>query len=222
MNAPGLMDIAPTAAPDIYPHILTTMTGRMPRPGVGATVELESRDGLIAALEISISDDTSATTRWASQFLKALDYQIMSSGENSAELEKKIVALSVKYRVLSKYTAWLAVDYSRKTDQVIVQTRPSIPDDDEFDAPRLQVSYCLSSSFDTTAFETDFDPFVAYRPHRRAQRALSPDVLTLMQETFGDSTMKASPSKIRFKRLKRLIALLMSFFNRRKKPQRRR
>jgi hypothetical protein len=221
MNAPGLTDIAPTAAPDIYPHILTTMTGRMPRPGVGATVELESRDGLIAALEISISDDTSATTRWASQVLKALDYQIMSSGENSIELEKKIVALSVKYQVLSKYTAWLAVDYSRKTDQVIVQTKPLIPDDD-FDRPLLHVAYSRAASLNEWKFELNHDLRAVRRPPMNGRPGLPPDFLKALQETFGDSTIEASPSKIRFKRLKRLIALLMSLFKRRKKPQRRR
>lgn len=219
--AEGLTDIAPVIAPDVYPHVLTTLTGRMPRPGVGATVELVSQQGSITSLEISISNDTSVTTRWASRYLQALDYCIMSINENSTELEKKIVELSIKYRVLSKYTAWLAVDYSRKTDQVIVQTMPVLRHE-ELHVPRLQASYFLPPSFDRSPFGLSYLPLVVPSTQIDYRAIVSPDFLEALQESVDDNTLEASPSETRFKRIKKLIAFLKLLVTRRKKPRHRR
>jgi Ca-activated chloride channel family protein len=128
LEATGLTDQAPSHAPDIYPETIVTLSGRMPRPQQGDQVVVNADSGHVITLPISISTDGSVTTRWASQHIKSLDYGMMSSdfevsGLDSHEaLEKEIVKLSVKYKVLSKYTAWLAVDRSRTTDQVIVRT----------------------------------------------------------------------------------------------------
>jgi hypothetical protein len=84
--------------------------------------------GHVITLPISISTDGSVTTRWASQHIKSLDYEMMASDFSGdvvtarEKLEALIVEMSVKYKVLSKYTAWLAIDRSRTTDQVIVRT----------------------------------------------------------------------------------------------------
>jgi hypothetical protein len=99
----------------------------MPRPQPGDEVVVNADSGHVVTLPISISTDASVTTRWASQHIKSLDYEMMASNfsgdvVNAREkLEALIVAMSVKYKVLSKYTAWLAVDRSRTTDQVIVR-----------------------------------------------------------------------------------------------------
>ena len=128
LEAKGLTDQAPSHAPDIYPETIVTLSGRMPRPQQGDQVVVNADSGHVITLPITISTDASTTTRWASQHIKSLDYGMMSSdfaasGMDSHDaLEKKIVEMSVKYKVLSKYTAWLAVDRSRTTDQVIVRT----------------------------------------------------------------------------------------------------
>jgi Ca-activated chloride channel family protein len=128
LEAVGLTDQAPSHAPDIYPETIVTLSGRMPRPQQGDQVVVNADSGHVITLPITISTDASTTTRWASQHIKSLDYGMMSSdfaasGMDSHDaLEKKIVEMSVKYKVLSKYTAWLAVDRSRTTDQVIVRT----------------------------------------------------------------------------------------------------
>jgi hypothetical protein len=72
-----------------------------------------------------------------------------ASGMDSHDaLEKKIVKMSVKYKVLSKYTAWLAVDRSRTTDQVIVRTLVQpVYDNVSMDSMISTVSYSLDSSF---------------------------------------------------------------------------
>ena len=128
LEATGLTDQAPSHAPDIYPETIVTLSGRMPRPQEGDQVVVNADSGHVITLPISISTDASVTTRWASQHIKSLDYEMMASDFSGdvvtarEKLEAIIVAMSVKYKVLSKYTAWLAVDRSRTTDQVIVRT----------------------------------------------------------------------------------------------------
>ena len=128
LEATGLMDQAPSHAPDIYPETVVTLSGRMPRPHQGDQVVVNADSGHVITLPITISTDASTTTRWASQHIKSLDYEMMASDFSGdvvtarEKLEALIVAMSVKYKVLSKYTAWLAVDRSRTTDQVIVRT----------------------------------------------------------------------------------------------------
>jgi len=128
LEATGLVDQAPSHAPDIYPETIVTLSGRMPRPQEGDQVSVNADSGHVVTLPISISTDASVTTRWASQHIKSLDYEMMASVFSGdvvtarEKLEAIIVAMSVKYKVLSKYTAWLAVDRSRTTDQVIVRT----------------------------------------------------------------------------------------------------
>ena len=128
LEATGLTDQAPSHAPDIYPETIVTLSGRMSRPQQGDQVVVSADSGHVITLPITISTDASTTTRWASQHIKSLDYEMMASDFSGdvvtarEKLEALIVAMSVKYKVLSKYTAWLAVDRSRTTDQVIVRT----------------------------------------------------------------------------------------------------
>lgn len=151
LECAGLTDQAPSHAPDIYPGVIVTLSGRMPRPAPGTQVAVTAANGHVITLPISVSGDDSVTTRWASQHIKSLDYEMMTStfvGDVIAareSLEALIVALSVKYRVLSKYTAWLAIDRSRSTDQVIVKklVQPSYDDNPAWDGLRL-----FSASFD--------------------------------------------------------------------------
>jgi hypothetical protein len=122
--ADGLSQQAPHIAPDIYPHLVVRLTGRMKRPAPGATLEIVCDDGTIAVVPISVSRDSSITTRWASQRIKALDADVMAERDRAkvSKLEKLITELSIRHSVLSKYTAWLAVDRSRTTDSVVVRT----------------------------------------------------------------------------------------------------
>lgn len=122
--ADGLRDQALHIAPDIYPQLVVRLTGRMKRPTKGATIEVLCDSGTVAVVPIVVSRDCSITTRWASLRIKALDADLMSEQDAAkvAELEKAITVLSIAYSVLSKYTAWLAIDRSRTTDSVVVQT----------------------------------------------------------------------------------------------------
>lgn len=120
----GLTDVSPQFRPDVYPEVVKTMAGRMPRPTGDATVTVMSTDGIIMQIPVSVSDDSSVTTRWAGNFIKSLDYQMMSAVDNKADadaLEKRIIELSTTHKVLSKYTAWLAIDTETNTIREVTQ-----------------------------------------------------------------------------------------------------
>lgn len=154
--ADGLTHQAPKHAPDIYPEVVVNLSGRMPRPKDGASVEVIALGEHVVTLPIKVSTDTSTTTRWANQHIKSLDYSVMSADfastgiENHSALEAEIVDLSIKYKVLSKYTAWLAVDRSRSTDQVIVKkviqpVYDSMTTDSSMDLVLRSVSYTTAN-----------------------------------------------------------------------------
>jgi len=133
--AAGISEQAPHISPDIYPGLVVRLSARMKRPVSGTTIEIVCDDGTFATIPVTVSTDSSITTRWASDRIKALDADLMATREKDtvSQLEKLITALSVKHRVLSKYTAWLAIDRSRTTDNVIVRTlvQPDYDLDDE-------------------------------------------------------------------------------------------
>lgn len=171
--AAGLTDQAPTYAPDIYPNVVVNLSGRMPRPKQGDTVEITATSGSVITLPISISEDTSATTRWANQHIKSLDFQMMSSNfadsgiETHDALEAQIIATSIKYKVLSKYTAWLAIDRTRTTDQVIVR-KLTQPVYEHFDADFSVTSSSIHafSSPNVSRLAYSMDSLIRPRPIR--------------------------------------------------------
>lgn len=119
LEADGLTDQAPRLAPDVYPGAAVDLWARAPRPVDGATVRVVTDSGVLASIPLRVSDDASATTRWAKSHIDAMDWDVMTGTTDAAAGEAAIVAVSVGYRVLSKYTAWVAVDRSRTTDTII-------------------------------------------------------------------------------------------------------
>ena len=117
--APGLTDQAPHLAPDIYPESTVTLWGRMPRPADGSTVTVVTDSGNLADIPVRTCGDGSATSRWAKEHINSVDYDVMTGRTDETAGRERIVQVSIRHRVLSKYTAWLAVDTSRTTDTVI-------------------------------------------------------------------------------------------------------
>lgn len=155
LTAAGISEQTPHISPDIYPGLVVRLSARMKRPMSDTTIEIVCDDGTFATVPVTVSTDSSITTRWASDRIKALDADLMATREKDtvSQFEKLITALSVKHCVLSKYTAWLAIDRSRTTDNVIVRTlvQPNYDLDDEPVAfssamPRLQNSLRITTS----------------------------------------------------------------------------
>jgi Ca-activated chloride channel family protein len=116
---PGLTEQAPHLAPDVYPNSTVTLWARAPRPAPDGVLTLETDSGTLGVIAVRISDDASATTRWAKARINALDYDVMTDRISESTGRTAIITLSIRHRVLSKYTAWLAIDRSRTTDTIV-------------------------------------------------------------------------------------------------------
>ena len=110
LQADGLSGQAPHIAPDIYPGATVTLWGRMPKPAADATITVNTESGPIASIPVRTCDDASATSRWAKAHINALDYEVMTGRVPEDQGRSSIIEVSVTHGVLSKYTAWIAVD----------------------------------------------------------------------------------------------------------------
>ena len=152
----GLSEQAPHLAPDVYPGTVVTLWGRAPRPAPGSRITVNTDSGPIASIPVRACDDASATSRWAKARINAVDYDVMTGRTAEAEGRDAIIALSVTRRVLSKYTAWIAIDTSRTTDSII-PTRVVQPSYDGFDTEPLMLrSFAYSPRYDSATVSIDF------------------------------------------------------------------
>ncbi len=143
----GLADQAPHLAPDIYPDATVTLWGRAPRPTADTTVTVVTDSGILAAVPVRVCADSSATSRWAKEHINSIDYDVMSGRVQEAEGRARIIEVSMRRRVLSKYTAWLAIDTSRTTDTIIPKriVQPTYSMDALLSSESLGVVYCRTT-----------------------------------------------------------------------------
>ncbi|MFZ9393865.1 MAG: arylamine N-acetyltransferase, partial [Ilumatobacteraceae bacterium] len=143
----GLADQAPHLAPDIYPGATVTLWGRAPRPTADTTVTVVTDSGILAAVPVRVCADSSATSRWAKEHINSIDYDVMSGRVQEAEGRARIIEVSMRRRVLSKYTAWLAIDTSRTTDTIIPKriVQPTYSMDALLSSESLGVVYCRTT-----------------------------------------------------------------------------
>jgi Ca-activated chloride channel family protein len=108
-----LCDLVPKRLPDLFPGTPITILGRIRAGNV--------RDGLI---RLHATDETGRTWRaeaptqpaevvapiWARGFVRELEDRYATGRANLAQLEKRIVETSLKYQVLCRFTAFVAVD----------------------------------------------------------------------------------------------------------------
>ncbi|MFM7744181.1 MAG: VIT domain-containing protein [Actinomycetota bacterium] len=180
IDMPGLSDQAPHLAPDIYPNATVTLWARAPRPATGAVVHIETDAGTLAVVVVRVCEDASATTRWAKARINALDYDVMTDRIDESAGRTAIIELSVRHRILSKYTAWLAVDRSRSTDTIIpsLVVQPSPLHDFHRFAPspmRSVAFFCFDSS--TPRMSKD-DRVLAQRTFARLRSPSRPQVVS--------------------------------------------
>ncbi|MFM7094732.1 MAG: VWA domain-containing protein, partial [Actinomycetota bacterium] len=174
----GLTDQAPHLTPDIYANATVTLWARAPRPAPGAVVHIETDAGTLAVVVVRVCEDASATTRWAKARINALDYDVMTDRIDESAGRTAIIELSVRHSVLSKYTAWLAVDRSRSTD-TIIPTRvfqPVATDVHRFaPSPLRLMAFCLDSS---TPRMREGDRVLAQRTLARLRSTSRPQVVS--------------------------------------------
>jgi len=127
--------VAPARVPDLFPGAPVVVTGRFrgsPAGGSGngpgspagaVTVAGRGRDGADWAARVAgaIADDKALTAVWARAHLRDLEDRYVSldrwgGGDDAEPLERRIVETSLRFGVLCRFTAWLAVDTRVVTD----------------------------------------------------------------------------------------------------------
>ncbi|GAB3429768.1 VIT domain-containing protein [Actinophytocola sediminis] len=113
--------LAPAALPDLFEGAPTVVTGRYTgRPtggltvsGTGATADSGSGVGTGSwrtTVTASASDNPGLAALWARARIRDLEDNYVVGGSDPAELEKRIVSTSLRYGVLSRFTAFVAID----------------------------------------------------------------------------------------------------------------
>jgi Ca-activated chloride channel family protein len=115
LDAAGVLaeTVSPRRLPDLFPGAPVVVTGRFRDRLDGVRVQGRTRDGREWAAEIraTTAADPSLAKVWARSHLLDLTdaYAGDPYGANS-ELEQRITALSLRFGVLCRFTAWIAVD----------------------------------------------------------------------------------------------------------------
>ena len=115
--------VAPSRLPDLFPGVPVTMSGRWRgQPGGTITVRGATADGapFEAAVAATTGGTPASTANWARAHLRDLEDRYAGlPGYDAAELgrlERQITDVSLRYGVLCRFTAFIAVDSRVITD----------------------------------------------------------------------------------------------------------
>ncbi|ONI82623.1 trypsin [Saccharothrix sp. ALI-22-I] len=101
--------LAPSPLPDVFTGVPVVVTGRFTGAPAGA-VDLVGDGGWRHRVDAVASDNPSLTALWARARIRDLeDRYVVGSGDPGA-LERRIVETSLEFGVLSRFTAFVAVD----------------------------------------------------------------------------------------------------------------
>ncbi|GAA0741753.1 hypothetical protein GCM10010199_67720 [Dactylosporangium roseum] len=109
----------PARLPDVFPGVPFVVAGRYRGPVAGAlTVAGTTRDELpwSATVTAERHDNAALTAVWARALLRDLEDAYVSGGVPSDDLEERITATSLRFGVLCRFTAYVAVDSRVVTD----------------------------------------------------------------------------------------------------------
>jgi len=114
-------ETAPARAPDLFPGGPCTLSGRWRAGPPPAAVTLTVRgdggaeQGFCEQVAATASADRAVRSCWARARVRDLEDRY-AAGDAGPGLAEQIVAVSLGHRVLSRFTAFVAVDRSRSTD----------------------------------------------------------------------------------------------------------
>lgn len=116
--------IAPARLPDLFPGAPLVLTGRYRGDASGAALAVrgQDRDGGAwqARVEASTVESDAVRPTWARAYLRDLEDRYTTlrygPGQDIEELERTIVATSLRFGVLCRFTAYVAVDSRVVTD----------------------------------------------------------------------------------------------------------
>lgn len=101
--------VAPSPLPDLYEGAPVVVTGRFTGPAAGA-VTVTSAEGWRADVTATPSENPSLGALWARARIRDLEDRYIASYGDQSALETQIVGTSLKFGVLSRFTAFVAVD----------------------------------------------------------------------------------------------------------------
>ncbi|MET7418388.1 VIT domain-containing protein [Dactylosporangium sp. NPDC005555] len=111
---------APARLPDVFPGVPFVVTGRYRGQAAGAlTVAGAMRDGTPWSTTVTATrhDNPALTAIWARALLRDLeDAYVAGPAHGGEELEQRITAVSLRFQVLCRFTAYVAVDKRVVTD----------------------------------------------------------------------------------------------------------
>jgi Ca-activated chloride channel family protein len=112
--------LAPARVPDLFPGAPLVLAGRYHGSPAGAMlVRGTAPDGTAwqARVEAATVDNPALAAIWARAHLRDLeDRYVTVAGTATAELERRIVAISLRFSVLCRFTAYVATDTRTVTD----------------------------------------------------------------------------------------------------------
>jgi Ca-activated chloride channel homolog len=110
-------ETVPSRTPDLFPGAPCTLSGRW-HAGTApeaVTLTVHGDGGFREQAAVTAAPDRAVRTCWARARVRDLE-DAYAAGDASPELADRIVAVSLAHRVLSRFTAFVAVDRSRRTD----------------------------------------------------------------------------------------------------------
>jgi hypothetical protein len=105
--------LAPARVPDLFPGVALVVAGRYRGTGGTLTLRGTTRDGRPWSRTVTGQrrDAPAVTAQWARAHLRDLeDRYVADVGGSGAALEKRIVDTSLRFGVLCRFTAYVAVD----------------------------------------------------------------------------------------------------------------
>jgi Ca-activated chloride channel family protein len=115
--------VSPARLPDLFSGAPLVVTGRYRGRGEGGALTLtgqsrESGEWSVRSDGVTVAEE-SLTSVWARAHLRDLEDRYVSQdqwGEHDQSLERRIIETSLRFAVLCRFTAWIAVDSRVVTD----------------------------------------------------------------------------------------------------------
>jgi Ca-activated chloride channel homolog len=106
--------VTPDGAADVFPGVPLVIAGRYQGEAAGCAVVTSSVGGPSLDAPVTIANSGAAAAVWARAHLRDLEdrYASSSRGTELDQMEEHIVAVSLRHRVLCRFTAFVAVDDS--------------------------------------------------------------------------------------------------------------
>jgi hypothetical protein len=177
--------LVPERLPDLFPGSPLLILGRFQGHPVGRlVVEAKDRAGAYwsEVVEVQVRDNPAIASVWARGQVRKLEDRYTVGKGNLDDIERQLVGLSLRFSVLSRFTAYVAIDRSQKVNKKGDVQRITQPVETP-DGWNADASLCLSAPSNMV--------YMCAEPSLRA--SLGDMSITAMLNTLG-GRLRAAPS----------------------------